>query len=275
MNPVIQLGPLVLPWTVLLVFLASAVGYAYASYASKRTGVDLRNHAWRILLVALLAARISFLWNYRYAYADTPLEVLNIRDGGWDPQTGIIAAWIYTLVLVGAKVEFRKPLVASVTLASAVWVIGMLASLWMPRDESRIPALELSSFDGTTKQLLAFEGKPTVINLWATWCPPCQREMPVLQKAQKENPNVHFVFLNQGESARQVETYLYNNKLKLDNVLLDPKGSAGAQFGAMAFPTTLFFDAKGRLVDTRLGELSKASLAQKLSQLSDAVRPPR
>ena len=43
--------------------------------------------------------------------------------------------------------------------------------------------------------------KYRMINVWATWCPPCVREMPVLQKAQADLPNVHFVFLNQGETA--------------------------------------------------------------------------
>jgi thiol-disulfide isomerase/thioredoxin len=248
-----------------LVLVASAAGYTYASFASRQGSVDLRNHAWRILVVAIAAARLGFVWNYRQAYAETPLELLNIRDGGWDPQTGIIAAWGYTLVLIGKHPNIRKPLLATVGISTGIWFVGMVAALWMPHEETKMPPLALSSFDGTTKQLLSFEGKPTVVNLWATWCPPCQREMPVLQAGQKDNPDVHFVFLNQGESAEQVTAFLYKHQLNLKNVLLDPKGSSAAHFGVMAYPTTLFFDAGGHLVDQRLGELSKASLIQKLA----------
>ena len=106
-----------------------------------------------------------------------------------------------------------------------------------------------------------------MVNLWATWCPPCQREMPVLQKAQAARPDVHFVFVNQGESAQQVAAYLARSGLQLRNVLLDAKGDAGTALGHRALPTTLFFDAEGRLVDTRLGELSEASLAERLANL--------
>src|SRR5690606_41651094 len=41
--------------------------------------------------------------------------------------------------------------------------------------------------------------RPTVVSLWATWCPPCIREMPVLEDAQQRYPGVNFVFANQGE----------------------------------------------------------------------------
>ena len=90
----------------------------------------------------------------------------------------------------------------------------------------------------------------------------------MLQQAQIENPNVNFVFLNRGESAEQVNQFLVRHRLDLRNVLLDADGAIGAKFGQNAFPTTLFFDAKGRLVDRRIGELSRATLAQRLEALS-------
>ena len=130
-----------------------------------------------------------------------------------------------------------------------------------------MPQLALPASDGTTVRLASFQGRPTVVNLWATWCPPCQREMPVLQQAQASRPDVHFLFLNQGESPQQVAAYLAKSGLQLRNVLLDARGEAGAALGHRALPTTLFFDASGRLIDTRVGELSEASLAQRLSDL--------
>jgi thiol-disulfide isomerase/thioredoxin len=111
------------------------------------------------------------------------------------------------------------------------------------------------------------QGKPLVVNLWATWCPPCRTEMPVLETAQLQVSGVNFVFANQGEYAQTVQKYLIASQLSLANVLLDPGKKLGQQLGSMALPTTLFFDASGRLVDTQVGALSSESLASKLNKL--------
>jgi thiol-disulfide isomerase/thioredoxin len=114
------------------------------------------------------------------------------------------------------------------------------------------------------------QGKPLVVNLWATWCPPCRSEMPVLAQAQEQVSGVNFAFANQGEYAQTVQKYLAASQLSLANVLLDPGKKLGQQLGSMALPTTLFFNASGRLVDTHIGALSSASLADKLNKLQTA-----
>jgi hypothetical protein len=91
--------------------------------------------------------------------------------------------------------------------------------------------------------------------------------MPAMQRAQAANPGVHFVFVNQGEEAPAVAQYLDQHGLILRNVLLDPHSNVGVALGQGALPTTLFFDAEGRLVSTRLGELSSATLNQRLVEI--------
>ena len=91
--------------------------------------------------------------------------------------------------------------------------------------------------------------------------------MPVLERAQRATPGVAFVFANQGESAETVKAYLAAESLVLKNMLLDPSGSVAAAASAPGLPTTLFFDATGQLVDRRMGELSPATLAQRLERL--------
>jgi thiol-disulfide isomerase/thioredoxin len=130
-----------------------------------------------------------------------------------------------------------------------------------------LPPLALSSLDGRPVTLADFAGKPTVVNLWATWCPPCRREMPALQQAQAANPDVNFVFVNQGEEAGVIAAFLGQEGLALRNVLVDPQSSTGAALGQSGLPTTLFFDASGRLAGIRVGELSQATLDQRLAEL--------
>ncbi|MEO7056552.1 MAG: TlpA disulfide reductase family protein, partial [Caldimonas sp.] len=134
--------------------------------------------------------------------------------------------------------------------------------------QQKLPSLAFTTLEGPSRQLDAFVGKPTVVNLWATWCPPCVREMPMLQQAQAQRPDVNFVFLNQGESRAQVSAWLKLHGLPLDNVLLDDKRAASAAFQQKGYPTTMFFQADGSLVSVRLGELSAATLSDKLSLIA-------
>lgn len=268
MPSTLQIGPLALSVSYLLNIACIAMGLLLADRLSRRAGADLMSrHAWRIAVLAVVAARLGFVWRFRAAYGETPLDILNIRDGGWDPQAGMIAAWAYTLVLLRQHVALRKPLLMSVGAASVLWLGGQMALMGMPSGGAPLPAVTLKGLDQRETPLAAFEGKPVVINLWATWCPPCLREMPVLLRGQQEHTDIHYVFVNQGETAVQVQAYLARHGLRLQHVLLDPKGQVAAAFGASAYPTTLFFDARGRLVARRTGELSWATLMQKVEAM--------
>ena len=201
-------------------------------------------------------------------YLKAPLTILDIRDSGWSPLAGFFVAAVYAIA-AGLRLPVqREPLGMALGTAALVWTLGTIALSATEGGEERLPALRLLSSDGRTVTLTDFQGKPTVVNLWATWCPPCRREMPVLQQAQADRPDVNFVFLNQGESASQVQTFLTAHKLPLGNVLLDSRREAGAQLGHRALPTTLFFDAHGRMIDTRIGELSRATLNQRLAAIA-------
>lgn len=136
------------------------------------------------------------------------------------------------------------------------------------------PPLQFTRLDGGKGSLAAYRGKVVLVNLWATWCPPCQREMPVMQQAQASNPDVNIVFVNQGEESRTIAAFLDRHSLVLRHVLVDPQHQTGAALGHRALPTTLFFDAEGRLADTRIGELSQATLTQRLTRLR-AASPPK
>jgi thiol-disulfide isomerase/thioredoxin len=128
-----------------------------------------------------------------------------------------------------------------------------------------LPPLSFNTLSGETVSLQQFSGQPIVINIWASWCPPCVREMPVLAEAQRSLPDVHFLFANLGEDAQSVKGFLQQLNIELDNVLLDQRNQLGAHYGSRALPTTLFIDAQGRLQDSHLGELSAASLRDKLT----------
>jgi thiol-disulfide isomerase/thioredoxin len=137
--------------------------------------------------------------------------------------------------------------------------------------QQQVPDVMLTELTSTRTlslpQLIA--GKPTVLNLWATWCPPCRAEMPTLAAAQQNTPEVNFVFVNQGEAPAAVAAYLQRSGLTMSNVWLDPTSSLGPAAGSRGLPTTLFFDAKGKQVDAHFGVLNAAALQVQLARLRE------
>lgn len=169
--------------------------------------------------------------------------------------------------LVRRADTLRRPLLVSAMAGFALWGGGTLAAQWSMPAQAPVPDVLVRQLDGTGIALPRFAGKPLVVNLWATWCPPCRREMPVLHAAQVANPDVAFVFVNQRETADTVRRFLAGQNLELQNVVTDPAGRVSAGTGSAAYPTTLFYDGSGRLVLRHVGELSQATLRDKLERI--------
>ncbi|MGB7739655.1 MAG: TlpA disulfide reductase family protein [Steroidobacteraceae bacterium] len=275
MNQALQIGPLSLPYTVLLTLVAIALGGFVAHRLARAAGIEVEPTLTYMLLVGLVAARLAFVLRWRDQYFDLPLSILNIRDGGWEPAAGVVVALLFGLQRAHRRAGLRKPVLAAAFTTGTVLLLGGIATFMMAPAAAPLPPLTLSSLEGRSVSLADFAGKPTVVNLWATWCPPCRREMPALQQAQAANPDVNIVFVNQGEEAATIVAFLDRQGLALSNVLVDPQSSTGAALGHSALPTTLFFDAHGRLASTRIGELSQATLTQRLAGLRAASPPAR
>lgn len=273
MSTTLTIGPLALPIGLLWAIASVIVAVFAARRAAGSLAGDAERQLLRILLLGVVASRIGFVARFHDAYLQAPLTILDIRDGGWDPIIGLIVATLYAGVRVARIPALRKALVAGLASGALLWVAGDLAFRTLDTEGMPMPALATTTLQGQAVELTSFRGRPTVVNLWATWCPPCRREMPVLANAQRLHQDVHFVFLNQGEAAASVERYLHAGGLELRNVLLDARGEAGARLGSGALPTTLFFDAEGRLVSRRTGELSAASLQSHLQSILPS--PPR
>lgn len=272
----LMVGPVSLPGE--LVLLVATVGLASvaAKLARRRLQADVEPSVWRVLWLALLVSRGAFVLDFAAMYVDSPWQVFNVRDGGWNAVAGWWGAWAATAWLVGRHPPQRRALVATLLVATAVWWGGdaLMARLDAQGPQRLVlPALQLGTLDAGEQSLADFAGRPVVLNLWATWCPPCQREMPALQRAQQRYPGVHFVFANQKEPREKVQRFLALKGLALNNVLLDDRGALAHHFQQRALPTTFFFDASGALVDTRIGELSDASIAQRLARWPAAAAP--
>lgn len=263
----ITIGPLALPFGLLALFGALFAGLGVARWVARPPRVDAEPLLWVVILAGLVAARLTFVFLYQDQYLAAPWSILDIRDGGFFAPAGLLAIVVATAWLAWRSREKRASLLYAVGAGVTVWMAATLIPLAMPAPRMQVPQITLADMKGQNIELKGFAGKPLVINLWASWCPPCRREMPVLGAAQQQHPEVNFVFANQGESPETVGKYLAGEAFRLDNVLLDSGRQLTSILGSGALPTTLFFDAQGVLVERRMGELSAATLAQRLESL--------
>ena len=269
LNQSVAIGPLGLSIGQLLLVLAFIMALLAGALIGRRGRIPVADTLFTLLLVALVGARLLFLARYWDGY-DSALAMLDIRDGGFDPLGGMVAGLGYVLWRLWKAPRQRLPLAGALLAGAFTWGVTagpllLLESQARPMPDTPLVTLEGQAIDLPT--LAAREGKPMVVNLWATWCPPCRREMPVFERVQQEEQDITFVFVNQGEDVALVNRFLDHESLSLKNVLLDAPTALGDATGAMAMPTTLYYDAEGRLVDTHFGELSRATLTRGLERL--------
>jgi thiol-disulfide isomerase/thioredoxin len=262
----INIGPLALSVAHVLLILSLLLATFTGWYIGRRSAVNPEKQLFRLLLVALLVARLAFVAVYFEHYREQPWQALDLRDGGFIAWPGVLAALLLGAWQAWRTQSIRKPLACALAAGLLSWGLGSL-TLHALEQGTRLPQLSFRDSNGASVELEDYLGKPLVVNLWATWCPPCRREMPVLAEAQRDNPELTILFVNQGEGQGVVSQYLAAEALGLDNVLLDSSARLGQQVGSMALPSTLFYDAEGRQVGSHLGELSRASLAQALEVL--------
>ena len=269
MDSALVLGPLVVPVMPLVVLASAVAGRWVAARVARRAGVDPASLPVGTLWWGLLAARLAFVAQYLGVYAEAPWRVLDVRDGGWHPALGLVAVWLHALVVQRRQPALRRPMAWGTATGTGLFLAGA-AAVWLGAGRGQpLPELALSSLEGPAVSLRQFTGKPTVVNLWATWCPPCTREMPALVAAQQRHPEANIVLVDQGEDAATVARWLQQRQLAPRFLLLDPARRTSAAFQAQGYPTTLFFDAEGRLVSRRLGEVSEATLREQLERLRD------
>lgn len=258
-------GPFVLTPHRLALVIAVAVALLVGWLLGRRERIPVEPALTSMLLCGLIGARVGFVLMYVEEYWPDPFRMIDIRDGGFLPSVGLLVA-----AIVGGRHAWKRPkarilLGIAVAAGLVIWGVSLGALKSMSRSQVSLDELPLTTLDGRGRSLSAVVGRrPLVVNLWATWCGPCRREMPVFAKAQQREQGAEFVFVNQGESAQVVMRYLQKEELQIRNVFLDPSSEWSAQLGARALSTTLFIGADGTLIGSHTGEMSAATLKRAL-----------
>lgn len=134
------------------------------------------------------------------------------------------------------------------------------------------PDFELESLDGEVLRLSDFRGKKVIINLWATWCPPCRAEMPHMQDFYQDYKDKGVIILavnlsKEERNSNAVRPFVEDEFKLTFPVLLDKKGEIGTLYRAVSIPTTYFIDTKGKVQNKAIGPMSYEMLETTINSI--------
>ncbi|WP_158049685.1 TlpA family protein disulfide reductase [Sphingomonas jeddahensis] len=234
-----------------------------AAVVGARTDGNASRAGWIALLVGIVAARLGYVLENLSAFMVEPWTVIAIWQGGFSPWVGVGAAALTLLLRLGRS---RAAGLMLGTLAALSLTHAAVSAAVAPKPRPLPTGIALASLAGEPVALDAMRGHGFVLNLWATWCPPCRREMPMVMDVAA-TASLPVLLVNQGEPAGRVKAFLSLHDMSGDSVLLDATQKAAAATGARAYPTTIFVDADGQIVRVRAGEISRAALTAGIREL--------
>ena len=125
-----------------------------------------------------------------------------------------------------------------------------------PKTGDLMPDFVLPLLDGSVQKLGNYRGKVVLVNLWATWCPPCIEELPLLNRIQETYGPRGLVVLGLAgdDEPQRVRDFIAKNPVSFD-ILLDVGGEVGTRYGITGYPETFIVDREGRLKQKIVGPL--------------------
>lgn len=132
------------------------------------------------------------------------------------------------------------------------------------------PDFSTQTLDGVPVRLSQYRGRPVLLNFWATWCAPCQGEMPLIQRASDiyRGQGLLVMAVNyQQTSASSMKAFLRKVDVHFPAVY-DPAGQIAAAYGVnVGLPVSVFIDRSGKVSFIQLGQMSKSLLQQRLQPI--------
>lgn len=159
----------------------------------------------------------------------------------------ILAATTLGLVLAGCSDEGTKEESGIATEEKVSTDSNAAAAPPVNENTVALPSFTVQDMNGKTINLQSMKGKKVFVNLWASWCPPCRREMPSIEKLAKsvDKNKVAFVLLSLDDNFDKAKAFAKRQQLSLP--IYYPTENLPALFNVRAIPTTFLFDEKGNL----------------------------
>ncbi len=189
-------------------------------------------------------------------------------------KTIIVLTVIFVLVLVAASLLYQILITANAPDQMMVEETHQEGAVSGDAAETRQPAPDftVTDKDGNLVNLSDFRGKPTIVNFWASWCGPCQMEMPDFQKAYEEyGDEINFLMVNLTDGAREtvdsakefIESKGYSFPVYFDT----ENSNAAMTYGTYSIPVTYFLDSEGNGIVQGSGALSAEALQKGIDMI--------
>lgn len=294
MPEVLSVGGLLIPTLrVSLLLSLMAAGWFVTRFAT-RLGLDgtwSSKVAEYSVWVGLLGARLGFVAANWDAYRGAPWTILYIWQGGFMPVVGLLTGAGYAVWQLWQRplAERNRHLQALLSgFGVAALLFGLVyASTKVELDSSLLragdtmPDFTLTDLEGNPVSFSSLEGRAVVLNFWATWCPPCRREMPLLDSVQREYgpKGLTIVGVDLEEPPETVRAYVESVGVQYPIWLDDPSQNVPdrtrdlfTEIGGVGLPTTVFIGRDGVIRGSQVGELSLGVLQNRAEALLAAPR---
>ena len=173
----------------------------------------------------------------------------------------------------------RRTIYALILTASLVWIfvsadqagISTAGEIPAPRQGFLAPDFTLQSLEGKTYTLSELRGQAVLVNLWATWCPPCRAEMPAMQKMYKEYKEQGFVVLALNMTYQDTPSAVlpFSQEYGLTfPILLETNGKVAQRYQLRSLPSSFFIDRDGIIQEVVIGgPMAEALLRTRIESL--------
>ena len=182
------------------------------------------------------------------------------------------------MTVMETRVLFRKSTMAITAFAIACF-LGLL--IWAMLNRQPItglsgvtmvnrpaPDFTLTTFQGTKISLQSLRGKPVIINFWASWCPPCRIEAPLLENTWRAYKNRDLVFLGVNIQDRKEDALSYMREFNITYPNgPDPDGEIAIDYGVSGLPVTFFVARNGEVVRRWVGDIEKNVLLSSIEEI--------
>lgn len=140
-----------------------------------------------------------------------------------------------------------------------------------PQEGFLAPDFELKTIDGGTIKLSNLRGQAVLVNLWATWCPPCRAEMPAIEKVYNEYKDEGFIVLavnmTHQDTFSNIAPFIDEYGLTFP-ILLDETNSAGSAYQLRSLPSSFFIDREGIISEVVIGgPMAEALLRTRVEEI--------
>ncbi len=212
-----------------------------------------------------------------------PVMLLFNSGGVWNIAAGIGTAiawlalkWYRTRPTRGLTLALLRFLLVIAVLGIPALAAWPILSGRQPEIRQKLQMIELTGPEGNIWTTRAAEGRPIVLNFWASWCPPCKAEMPMLADIAQDPRFSDTVFF--AVNAQSTETdpdaavrWLADNGISIP-LLFDTQGAAAAALSVTALPTTFILNGRGELMFRRTGAVERSWIISGIRKARKSMR---